>query len=88
MKVVWVCLCVCLCASAQTEPQPESAEGWFDAGTASYKLARYADAKEAFDKAGELAPQKGAVWAFLGLTEYKLNEGSTRHWLISRKASP
>jgi tetratricopeptide (TPR) repeat protein len=50
--------------------RPTWAEGWFDLGAAEYELKRYDQARQAFARAGELAPDNGAVWAFLGLTEY------------------
>jgi tetratricopeptide (TPR) repeat protein len=54
--------------------QPTWAEGWFNIGAASYQLGQYTEARQAFLKARELAPDKGAVWAFLGLTDYQLHD--------------
>lgn len=53
---------------------PSWAEGWFNVGAASYQLGNYPEAANAFTHAGELAPQKGAVWAFLGLCDYELHD--------------
>lgn len=56
--------------------EPSWAEGWFDLGAAWYQLGKYLEAQAAFERAGQLAPDKGAVWAFLGLTEYQLRNYS------------
>src|SRR5579884_144392 len=53
---------------------PAWAEGWFDLGASLYKLSRYPEAQKAFQQAAQLAPQKGAVWAFLGLAEHQLHD--------------
>jgi len=54
--------------------KPEWAEGWFYLAAGLYELGQYSDSKKAFQRAGELSPKKGAVWAFLGLCEYQLQE--------------
>ena len=53
---------------------PSWAEGWFDLGAAEYHLGAYQESAKAFEQARTLAPEKGAVWAFLGLTQYSLNQ--------------
>ncbi len=52
--------------------RPSWAEGWFYLGASEYQLKHYREAREALDRAGELAPDNGAAWAFLGLAEYEL----------------
>lgn len=56
--------------------RPEWAEGWFDLGASLYETSRFRESKDAFLKAGALAPQNGAVWGFLGLCEDRLGETS------------
>jgi tetratricopeptide (TPR) repeat protein len=51
--------------------QPSWAEGWFNLGATLYQRGHYEDAKIAFGRTAELAPEKGVVWAFLGLCEYQ-----------------
>src|ERR1700760_1549439 len=53
---------------------PSWAEGWFDLGASLYELGQYRDSKKAFEQAALLTPNKGAVWGFLGLVDYQLNE--------------
>ncbi len=54
--------------------RPSWAEGWFDLAAAFYENGQYGQSREAFGRAAVLAPQKGAVWAFLGLCEYELHD--------------
>lgn len=54
--------------------KPDWAEGWFYLGAALYESGQYSDSQKAFQRAGELSPKKGAVWAFLGLCEYQLHD--------------
>lgn len=54
------------------ELRPDWAEGWFYLGAALYQTGRYSDSRQAFQKSAALAPGKGAVWAFLGLSEKRL----------------
>lgn len=61
-----------LCREALAS-NPSWAEGWFDLGAAYYTIGRYPESVSAFDRASELAPRKGAVWAFRGLGEYQLD---------------
>lgn len=53
---------------------PSWAEGWFNIGAAAYQLSDYPQAEQALTHAAELAPDKGAVWAFLGLAQYRLGK--------------
>jgi tetratricopeptide (TPR) repeat protein len=47
-------------------------EGWFYLGGALYRLDRYAEARDAFNKGIDLSPRNGVAWGFLGLAEYEL----------------
>jgi tetratricopeptide (TPR) repeat protein len=51
------------------ELRPSWAEGWFYLGAAEYQTLNIAQARAALDKAAELAPDNGAVWALMGLVE-------------------
>lgn len=53
--------------------RPSWAEGWFYLGAASYRLERYQEARDAFEKNIPLNPTNGTAWAFLGLCEFELN---------------
>ena len=52
--------------------RPDWAEGWFYLGASRYELKRYAEAREAFERATSLAGENGAAWAFLGMAESEL----------------
>src|SRR5437763_5412038 len=54
--------------------RPAWAEGWFYLGASEYQLNRYAEARLALARAAELAPENGAAWAFLGLTDSELGD--------------
>jgi tetratricopeptide (TPR) repeat protein len=54
------------------DQRPSWPEGWFYLGGALYRLDRYAEARDAFNKGIGLAPRNGAAWGFLGLAEYEL----------------
>ncbi|HEX4771707.1 MAG TPA: tetratricopeptide repeat protein [Bryobacteraceae bacterium] len=54
------------------EIRPAWAEGWFYLGASQYQLKLFREARVSFQRAGELAPDNGAVWGFLGLTEDSL----------------
>jgi tetratricopeptide (TPR) repeat protein len=54
--------------------RPAWAEGWFYVGASEYQLKHYREAREALAHAAELAPDNGAAWAFLGLSESELGE--------------
>ncbi len=58
--------------SQATALKPSWAEGWFYLGASNYEIGRFAQSRSAFQKAAELAPERGTVWAFLGLSELRL----------------
>jgi tetratricopeptide (TPR) repeat protein len=54
------------------DQRPSWPEGWFYLGGALYRLGRYKDSLDAFDKGLQLMPGNGVAWAFEGLCEYEL----------------
>jgi tetratricopeptide (TPR) repeat protein len=52
--------------------RPSWPEGWFYLGGVLYRLDRYAEARDAFNKGLDLSPRNGVAWGFLGLAEYEL----------------
>ena len=48
------------------------AEGWFYLAASLYQVNQFAESRTTFRHATKLAPNNGAVWAFLGLCEYQL----------------
>jgi tetratricopeptide (TPR) repeat protein len=54
------------------DQKPAWPEGWFYLGGVLYRLDRYSEARDAFNKGIELSPRNGVAWGFLGLAEYEL----------------
>jgi tetratricopeptide (TPR) repeat protein len=54
------------------DQRPSWPEGWFYLGGALYRIGRYTEAENAFQKGLDLDSKNGAAWAFLGLAEYEL----------------
>ena len=54
--------------------RPSSAEDCFYLAAGLYGNSQYAESRKAFQRAAALAPKNGAVWAFLGLCEYRIND--------------
>jgi tetratricopeptide (TPR) repeat protein len=54
--------------------RPSWAPGWLYMAGDLYGLRRYTEARDAFRKGIELAPQNGPAYAFLGLCEYELGD--------------
>ena len=58
------------------EKRPDWAEGWFYLGAALFQTGQFTESKQAFQKAAALVPNRGTVWAFLGLAENQIGETS------------
>lgn len=54
--------------------RPSWAEGWFYLGASLNESKQYQMSCQAFRRASRLAPENGAVWAFLGLSEAELGD--------------
>src|SRR6266404_1746306 len=52
----------------------EWTEGWWYLGTLLYDADRFAEAVPALRKVTELAPELGAAWSFLGLSEFETKD--------------
>ena len=53
--------------------RPAWPEGLFYFGGALYRLGRFQDSLDAFQKGAQLSPNNGPAWAFQGLCEYELD---------------
>lgn len=56
------------------ELKPGWAEGWFYLAASEYQTREYAECRKDFDRAAELAPENGTVFAFRGLCEAELRD--------------
>ena len=54
------------------DQRPAWPAGWFYLGGALYRLQRYTEAVDTLHKGLDLAPNSGAAWGLLGLSEYEL----------------
>jgi tetratricopeptide (TPR) repeat protein len=53
---------------------PSWGEGWFYLAASLYELKRYPESRKAFQRAAEVAPENGTVWAFWGLCEDQMGD--------------
>jgi len=51
--------------------RPDWKEGWWNLGTLEYSESHFSDAEATFQKLVSFAPQLGAAWALLGLSEFE-----------------
>jgi tetratricopeptide (TPR) repeat protein len=59
------------------------AEGWFYLGASLFETKQFGEAQKAFERASILAPNRGTVWAFLGLAEAETRD--TRNALANMR---